>query len=185
MRQPQRIVITGGPGAGKSSLIEGLRMEGYQCQKEVAREVILKYMEHDINPWSKREEFIKLVYEQIFADLQHPVEQLSFCDRGILDCLAYLKEGALSIPAFFKAFDPQHYYAKEVFILPPWESIFCQDWARKQEFEQAVSLYKSIKSTYQEFGFELVEVPMLPLQERVEFVLHQLKKRKLLEWEKI
>ncbi|WP_279157967.1 AAA family ATPase, partial [Parabacteroides goldsteinii] len=33
-------VITGGPGTGKTSLIEELKIVGYQTVKEVARDII-------------------------------------------------------------------------------------------------------------------------------------------------
>ena len=185
MMQPNRIIISGGPGAGKSTLIGALRAEGFPCQEEAAREVIRKYSNSDINPWNNRQTFVQLVFEQIIADLQIPIDQLSFCDRGLPDCIAYLKEADLPVPASFQHIDPFLYYARDVFILPPWESIYCRDWARQQEFEQAVSLYKSIRSTYQEWGFNLVDVPLLPVKERLSFVLQHLKTRNLLEWVKI
>ncbi len=36
----RKIVITGGPGTGKTSVIEGLEEHGYFCLHEVSREII-------------------------------------------------------------------------------------------------------------------------------------------------
>lgn len=185
MNKAGRIVITGGPGAGKSTLIEALKKEGYPCQDEVARELIREFREENINPWNNRKEFIRLVYERIFHDLQQSENQSFFCDRGALDCMAYLKEARLTIPEYLQSFDPHEYYSEEVFILPPREEIYCQDWARQQTFREAVSLYQSIRSTYMDYGFKLIEVPMLPLNERVEFLQQHLKRKGIFEWERI
>ncbi|NQV77116.1 MAG: ATP-binding protein, partial [Lutibacter sp.] len=37
----QKIVITGGPGTGKSTIIEELAKRNFTCMKEISREVIL------------------------------------------------------------------------------------------------------------------------------------------------
>lgn len=37
----QKIVITGGPSTGKSTLIDSLLKAGHSCQKEISREVTL------------------------------------------------------------------------------------------------------------------------------------------------
>ena len=39
---PKKIVITGGPGSGKTSLIDFLEENGYQCQNEISRQVTLE-----------------------------------------------------------------------------------------------------------------------------------------------
>ena len=37
----KKIVITGGPGTGKSSIINELTKRGYTCYEEISRQVIL------------------------------------------------------------------------------------------------------------------------------------------------
>ena len=46
-------VITGGPGTGKTSLIEELKIVGYQTVKEVARDIIKEQQQQggDALPW--------------------------------------------------------------------------------------------------------------------------------------
>ncbi len=184
MSRHNRIIITGGPGSGKSTLLEALQKEGFSCRKEVAREVIREYRKDDISPWNRREEFVRLVYERIFHDLHQPAAELTFYDRGLPDCIAYLREAGLPVPAEYLSFVPQLYYFGEAFILPPWEAVYRQDRERRQEFYQAVSLYNSIRKTYLDYGFRLVEIPKAPLQERVNFIKHYLIKAGKLEWER-
>ena len=38
----KRIIITGGPCSGKTSIIDSLKDEGYKCFNEISREVIQK-----------------------------------------------------------------------------------------------------------------------------------------------
>lgn len=167
----RRIIITGGPGAGKSSLLEALRLKGYACQEEAARRVIQQYYSQNCTPWGDRQSFISQVSAQIEKDLQESLNGLTFFDRGMPDCIAYAREANLPVPESLQQFDFFAYYHRQVFILPPWSQIYRKEPARQQEFSEAVLLYHSIVSTYQACGFRLTEVPQLPLEERVGFVI--------------
>ena len=46
---PKKIVITGGPGSGKTSLILFLEENGYQCQNEISRQVTLEAQKKGID----------------------------------------------------------------------------------------------------------------------------------------
>jgi predicted ATPase len=48
-----RFVITGAPGTGKTTLVEGLSKEGFKTCEEAARLVVLKNLqkENNILPW--------------------------------------------------------------------------------------------------------------------------------------
>ena len=64
-------------------------------------------------------------------------------------------------------------YSPTVFIAPPWQEIFHQDRERKQDFEEAIRTYEALMRTYQEQNYELVELPRVPLDQCVEFVLNK------------
>ena len=40
MKYNKKIVISGGPGSGKTTIIDGLKSEGYFCLEEISREYI-------------------------------------------------------------------------------------------------------------------------------------------------
>lgn len=174
MTKPERIIITGGPGSGKSTLIERIKALGYSCVEEAAREVINQYEGRNVSPWGDMQEFVRLVYERIHPELQKPLSGPTFCDRSLIDCIAYLKEAGMPIPDYLTGFDAHAYYSREVFILPPWQEIYMQEKARRQDYNKAVLLYKSIKSTYQEYGFLFTEIPPLSTGERVNFIFEKL-----------
>ena len=62
-------------------------------------------------------------------------------------------------------------YNRTVFIAPPWPEIFQQDRERKQDFEEAVRTYHAVLATYAENAYDVVEIPRVPVEERVRFVL--------------
>ena len=62
-------------------------------------------------------------------------------------------------------------YHRRVFIAPPWPDIFQQDDERKQSLEEAVSTYEAMVEVYGVYGYELVELPRVSVEQRVRFVL--------------
>jgi predicted ATPase len=64
-------------------------------------------------------------------------------------------------------------YNHSVFIAPAWREIFQQDRERKQDFDEAVRTYEVLVGTYKALGYELIELPRVPVAERVRFVLQK------------
>ena len=83
----KRIIITGGPSSGKTSIIDALKDEGYSCFDEVSREII---QEMNIKTAFKNVDFEETVFkrEKRFLNAKSGV---NFYDRSMLDNLAYLK----------------------------------------------------------------------------------------------
>lgn len=99
------------------------------------------------------------------------IAPLSFFDRGIPDIIAYLNIAGLTVQErFLQALDHAPYH-QQVFILPPWADIYINDTERWQTFEEAIAIYKTIKTTYLQLGYEIVELPKAPLAERLRFII--------------
>ncbi len=45
----KKIIITGGPGTGKTSLIEELKRKNFNCFNEISRGITLKYRKKGID----------------------------------------------------------------------------------------------------------------------------------------
>ena len=58
-----------------------------------------------------------------------------------------------------------------VFVLPPWEVIYANDAERDQSFAEAVDVHAKVVRWYQSCGYDLNEVPCLPVAQRAEHVL--------------
>ncbi|MEH0712159.1 ATP-binding protein [Vibrio owensii] len=177
------IVFTGGPGAGKTSVIEKLIEVGYICAPEVGRKVIKQQvaLDGDALPWKDkiafRDEMVReeKKHHQAFEQLN----ELVFFDRCIVDSYGYSQLENLPIPQALMDACQRIRYANPVFIFPPWEAIFANDEERKQDFAEAVRTYQAMVATYQQHGYELIEVPTMSIEQRVDFILERLKDRQL------
>jgi predicted ATPase len=95
-----------------------------------------------------------------------------FFDRGLPDVAGYLRLSALPVPPHVESAARTHRYNGRVFILPPWREIFRQDRERKQDFGEAVRTYETMVRTYKDYGYERIDVPPAPVDERVRFILN-------------
>jgi len=98
-----------------------------------------------------------------------------FFDRGVPDVTGYLKLMDLPVPPYVTEAIRQVRYDRRVFIAPPWREIFAQDAERKQTFDQAIRTYEALDATYRTHGYDLIELPLAPVSDRVQFVLDRLR----------
>lgn len=171
-------VITGGPGAGKTSVIEGLRSRGYACSIEAGRAIIQDQVAigGSALPWSDRILFAELMLQWEMRSY-HQAKQSPgpvFFDRGVPDVLGYLRLVGLPAAADILKATAEFRYHPTVFIAPPWREIFRQDIERKQDFNEAQRTFEFLFSTYRELDYDLVELPKIAVEDRVKFVLDRL-----------
>lgn len=172
------VVIIGGPGTGKTTIIDGLLSKGYCCYPEISREVTMEAKKLGIeqlfleNPLL----FSELLLEGRKKQFQNAVietHDIVFLDRGIPDVLAYMHYIGDSYPAFFDLACRENIYTK-IFLLPPWKEIYVSDDQRYENFEQAKLIYNHLTETYQKYGYNLIEVPKGTVEERIEYIINQL-----------
>lgn len=169
----QQFVISGGPGSGKSTLLEALQQAGYACSEEVSRQLIQEEVakESTCLPWINLSCFAEKALERMTYNYQYAEkEQITFFDRGIPDIIAYLKTAGIEPAQHFYEAAQTYRYAPIVFITPPWDAIYVNDSERWQSFEEAVTLYQSIKAAYLAVGYQIIDVPRVSVKERVQFV---------------
>ena len=168
-------VITGGPGMGKSSIIESLERSGYACIPESGRNIIQQELKFkcDKLPWADRLGFGQEMFKRAIADYRQVVDSntYTFFDRGIVDIIGYLNLCRLPISDEIRLAAAKYRYYDKVFITPPWPEIYVNDCERKQSFEEAEITYKTMKKVYTDFGYSLIEIPKLPIQDRAMFIL--------------
>lgn len=172
------IVIIGGPGSGKTTLIDALQAKGYHCLPEVSREVTLAAQKNGVaqlfleNPLLFSELLLEgriRQFEEAVASESHPV----FIDRGIPDVLAYMHYIGDSYPVAFDEACRKYKY-DGIFMLPPWEEIYVSDNERYESFEQALLIHDHLAETYRGYGYDPIMVPTGTIEERVGFVLSKL-----------
>lgn len=172
-------IITGGPGAGKTTLLNELRKNGYNCVPETARNIIREQVEaggHAL-PWDDTRAYSDLMFSrsvQDFINLKDR-EDIYFFDRGIPDTYGYEVLMGFDIDGVLKNAVEQYRYNPVVFILPPWREIYETDSERKQDFQTAIDTYRVMVDVYKDLGYIPVEIPLLPVSERADFVIRELK----------
>ncbi|GAA2429496.1 AAA family ATPase [Actinomadura vinacea] len=172
------MVVTGGPGSGKSSLIDHLEKAGFARSEEAGRGVIRDQVAvgGPALPWNDPGLFAELMLSwemrsyALAAEGAGPV----FFDRGVPDVVGYLRLEERPVPAHVAEAARRFRYHRRVFVAPPWPDIYRRDEERKQSLDVAERTYESMVETYREYGYELVELPRSPVEERARFVLESL-----------
>ncbi len=172
------VVIIGGPGSGKTTLIEGLIKKGHICYPEISREITLDARERGIEQLFLEQPllFSELLLEGRMKQHQNALTEKShvvFLDRGIPDVLAYMHYIGDAYPSFFDDACRNYRYTK-IFFLPPWEEIYIADEARYENYEQAKLIAAHLAETYQKYGYSLIEVPKGTVDKRILFILGHL-----------
>ena len=171
----QKIVITGGPGTGKTMVINELLKRGYSCQIEISREVTLRAREDGIEQLFLTQPllFSELLLEgrvKQFLDGETTESDFVFFDRGIPDVHSYLEYLKTDYPKKYIELSHKHQY-DTVFLMPPWEEIYTSDNERYENYEQSVQIYQSIKEVYTQLGYTIIEVPTGTITDRTDFIL--------------
>ncbi|CAN5161265.1 ATP-binding protein [soil metagenome] len=174
----KRIIITGGPGTGKSSIIKDLEERGYKCIHEVSREITLAAQKEGINQLFLEKPI--LFSERILEARILQFEQAStlekdmiFIDRGIPDVLAYMDYFKTNYPSIFDRACNDYRY-DIVYLLPPWEDIYLADNERYESFSQSLEIHHHLQNTYLSYGYAPIEVPIGTVASRSEFILNHL-----------
>lgn len=175
----KRIVITGGPGSGKTSLIKKLEDDAYPVIHEISRQVILEAQQQGIeqlfleNPILFSEKLLEGRLKQ-FHEGETYNEQFLFYDRGMPDVTAYMDYVATHYPKNFSQTCKENKY-DAIFVLPPWKDIYHPDNERYESFEQAEKIFGFLKKAYQNYGYPINEVPVGSIDDRIKYILTNLK----------
>ncbi|EGV43856.1 ATPase [Bizionia argentinensis JUB59] len=172
----RKIVITGGPGTGKTSIINELKKRGYVCLDEISRQITQKARQDGIDQLFLTQpllfsELLLQGREKQYNQANTQQETFVFLDRGIPDVLAYMDFIGDAIPENFERSCKKHSYDL-AFILKPWQDIFVSDSERYENFNQAVEIHDSLLKTYDKFGYNLLDVPFDSVTNRTDYILN-------------
>jgi predicted ATPase/adenylate cyclase class IV len=174
-----KYIVTGGPCTGKTTLLRKIEEAGYKTVPESARQIIKEEEERarqnpgyvPVIPQNDLQAFERKVVERQLC-LESKIEGTAFLDRSIADAVAYAKRGAADLG------DRVHDHIKDagytrVFILDQLP-VYEQDSERKETPEEAAEIHEKICNTYERLGFDIVRVPAVGPDKRLELVLREI-----------
>ncbi|PIN80427.1 hypothetical protein COV11_04070 [Candidatus Woesearchaeota archaeon CG10_big_fil_rev_8_21_14_0_10_30_7] len=164
-----KYILTGGPGSGKSSIINYLEIiERYKVIREAAEDYIkLRQALGVKEPW-REEDFQEKIFWLQFrreADIYNKFTPV-FIDRGLYDGLAYEK-------------NPEMYAnLRKLLIGKKYHKIFLIEHPgkmetneiRREDVERALEIEKKLEEIYASVG-KVIKIPFGPLDWRVKLIL--------------
>lgn len=172
------IVVTGGPGSGKSTLVELLQRAGFATAPEAGRAIIRDQVAIGGCglPWVDAGLFAELMLCWELRSYRWAQQQPGpvFFDHALPGLPGYYRLIGTGVPGYVEAAVAALRYRRLVFIAPPWPGIYRTDAQRRQSFQEAVRTYEVLADAYQRYGYQLVELPLTSPGHRLEFVLEHI-----------
>lgn len=178
-RAQRRVVITGGPCSGKTSVIRELSRRGFFTVDECAIEVISELTaDLGLDGQARWRESEPARFQELILRRQRAREEripascdLVFLDRGVQDGLAYLRHRGLPISAEMEAaYGPCEYHT--IVLL---ESLTRfddrRDTGRTESRQEAEAIRDQIFAVYQGYRVPILQLPEMPLADRVAWLL--------------
>jgi predicted ATPase len=187
---PSRLVaITGGPGSGKTSLIDYLGSLGYATVPEAALQIIDELIrERGVSgqiEWRQAHpaEFVRLIMVRqatLEAACTVAEGQLGFCDRGRPDALAYAELFGLEVDSEIRVHvDGQRYLW--VFVLDTLSDFRTRPaTGRTSDRARSLRICDLLHEAYGSLGYTPTRVPELSIRDRARFVLSELGEQNLI-----
>lgn len=168
-------MLTGAPGAGKTSLLAELAGRGQRTVPEAATDLIAEGQRRGVAEPEREPDFIARVVELQIARQRAASEgELWFFDRSPLCTLALARHLDRPMPPMLRAeldrIVTEHVYQPLVFFLEaPAELVNTP--IRRVDPAAAREFGRLHVTVYERFGFVLHRIPVLPPAERADLVL--------------
>jgi predicted ATPase len=171
-----RVIVTGGPGAGNTTLLAEFARLGFQTISDSAREVIAERLARGESPRPDQVTFSREILRRDREKYRTQSDSAGwiFFDRSPLEALAMVHEAVATEEADPLAKLNEYRFHSTVFLLPPWQAIYQTDAERDHSFAHAEHVYASLVRWYRLCGYALHEVPRCAVAERAKHVLQVL-----------
>ncbi|WP_329426680.1 AAA family ATPase [Streptosporangium sp. NBC_01495] len=171
-RTVRRYILTGTPGAGKTSILRVLEAQGYGVVEEAATTVIaLEQARGEAEPWARPsfvDDIVALQRQRqtrtsAAANIQ-VYDRSPICTHALSTYLEHPISAALA--AEIDRITHERIYERQVFFVR--NLGFCEPTAaRRISFEDSLEFERVHEESYRAFGYELVDIPAGRLTDRV------------------
>lgn len=166
-----KVVITGGPSVGKTTIVNGLADRGYRVVQEMATQII---REGQILPWVDRQKFqAEVLKRQLSAEAAIlDFDKVVVLDRGLFDGEAYYVHDSLPVPAVFSNLDASQYDV--AFLVEPLGFFEANEIRQNENLEFTYAISKILEGCYASRKVKVIRVPFMSPTERIDFVQTQI-----------
>ena len=176
----EKIIITGAPHTGKTTLLDALKAKhpDYIYIPEPATQVIeAEYQQEKAQdgyvgtfPWNNYAGFgPKVIAKSIELEKELlPTSGLAVLDRSLIDTIAYarMNDCEYLLPGLHDKIKAAH-YTKAFFC--DFVGSYQSDHIRSESFEEAQMTQQALRSAYEESDVQVIEMPAIPVEERILF----------------
>ncbi|GAA3227097.1 AAA family ATPase [Dactylosporangium siamense] len=172
----RRYIITGAPGAGKTTVLAALRGRGYAVVDEAATDVNVRLQARGADVAWREPGFIDaitLLQRERLEQPAPPATTVQVFDRSPFCTLALARYLGLPVPPVLaEELDrvaAEGTYQRRVFFVQLLGFV-TPTAVRRISFEQSVAFARFHERAYREHGFELLDVPAGTVEERAELI---------------
>lgn len=169
----QRFILTGAPGAGKTTMIDRLAAQGYATVAEAATDIIADEQARGVDaPWL-RPGFVEKIAWLQEQRIDAATTDIQFHDRSPICTYALALHLGVAIPAnlekLMERIARERLFAPVIFLVESLDSIE-RTAARRIDLEEARAFGALHADSYRALGYRIVSVPAASAEARVAHV---------------
>lgn len=176
-----KIILTGAPCSGKSSLIEALEKKGYQIIPEVFQLLYAQAFENKsadtffVDQLALR---YRLMHAQIDLESRLDSGRITFLDRSVWDIIFFGEWYNIQMPPdlYSLAAHQRYDYVFFLDLLP--RQFYQTTQFRGESFELAQKMHHFFLEKYRKTGLSILQVPFDTIENRADYILRFLKLHK-------
>lgn len=169
----RRFIITGAPGAGKTSILRQLEFDGFSVVEEAATDIVAAGLAEGTQPWTHPsfiDTIARLQKERQLQASSDATAEIQFHDRSPVCTAALATYLGYPISPFLTAelhriqqeaiYQPQVFFIRILGFVSPTE-------VRRITLEDTLRFEKIHEQTYRDLGFDLIFIDPGPVAARV------------------